>query len=109
MSIPALHVIRLADGGFAPLPGAPGQRHLFRPDRAAGEPAAEKVPLGHAVQVALPTPAQRPAAHCVHDPSPAAAANPARHTTRLLLPLQSCPAGHCAHVRSTDVLGAVPS
>ena len=73
------------------------------------EPAAEKVPLGHSVQVALPTPAQRPAAHCVHDPSHAAAANPALHWVIALLPSHQLPEGHDSHRRFDTAVGAVAS
>ena len=49
-------------------------------------PAAEKVPLGHALHDALDNADQWPALHCVHVLAPRTAAEPAAQGTAVALP-----------------------
>ena len=69
-------------------------------------PAAENVPAAHTWQEALAACAAHPALHWVHVPAPCAAAKPAAQGVVAALPSQEWPAGHAAHTRFDDWLGA---
>ena len=69
-------------------------------------PDAEKVPLTHALQLALPRWDQKPAPHSEQTPAPYAAAPPALHCVLVALPLHSCPPGHAEQARSSRDVGA---